>query len=114
MVLASETPNDVTSHLSNKLDCTYLNAFRTPKFFFIFCYVLFLLFFAGGGFFFVFSNIKLIQKLPLKYTAIEKIVPLIWIIKSSLFKVYFMKPKSSALKEKMFYVLSVISLFTSK
>ena len=42
-----------------------------------------------------------------------KIISLIKIIKFSLFKEYFMKPECSAIKEKDFYVLSNVSLFTA-
>ena len=43
----------------------------------------------------------------------KKIITLIWVIESSLWKEYFMNPGFSAIKT-IFFVLYVISLFTAK
>ena len=48
------------------------------------------------------------------WIASKEVTALIWIIQSNCFKIYFMKPECSAIKEKMFYILTVISLFTAK
>ena len=48
------------------------------------------------------------------YMALQRIIPLIQMIKSSLFRVYFMKPECSAIKEKCFVSYLLYLLFNKK